>query len=261
MKTIGIDPAPSAPSYLFDESVKAFDAIELSRIVKNLMAIDKILVCWDAPLTGPVDPDSERFFRGDHSQRDIEIFFTRSNWGFKTPKGISVLGYSGCQHWIITRKLLGLPRVSKWDKEWDELPFKLIFEGKAPHKKGKYVVEVHPGLSLWLWFRKGEKMWGGNWEYKKDESVLKKLWDRLLSQFGNIIINENRKLKDLNAPQNDGELDAIVAWLLGNIWCSNQKDVILLGSRKTGSMLLPNVEGLEKAWKIFIESKTGRMPI
>src|SRR5580704_8258854 len=68
-----------------------------------------VLVAWDAPLTGPPDPES--WTNGqDLTIRKIERFF-RNDPLYKVPKGISVLGYSGCSHWTITRRLLGLHRV------------------------------------------------------------------------------------------------------------------------------------------------------
>jgi hypothetical protein len=164
IQVVGLDPAPSAWTYGFSGEPFRKRPCELRSYLMSLQTENtSILLCWDAPLTGPVDPDSSEWSAGDNSQRLIERFFSRQEWGFKAPKGISILGYAGCPHWSITRNLLGLPRVGRWDKSWDELPFELTSDDSAPIQPGHYVVEVHPALALWLWCEYIEDAWTGKW--------------------------------------------------------------------------------------------------
>lgn len=91
---------------------------------------DSCLVCWDAPLTRPRYPDIIGL--GDRSEeeqgkeslttREIERtsskalcdryreLFDRA----RKEKGVSVLGFSGLSHWVVSRNVLGLPRVGRF---------------------------------------------------------------------------------------------------------------------------------------------------
>lgn len=118
MRVIAIDPAPGKESTVFEGTeYLQLSAQELREYVDQLAdAKESVLVCWDAPLTGPFDPASAGSYRFDFTKRPIERFFSLNETGFKTPKGISVLGYGACPHWTISRALLGLPRVGPYDE-------------------------------------------------------------------------------------------------------------------------------------------------
>lgn len=249
IKVIGIDPAPSKNSTVYskEDGFMSFDANELKEYLDDQNA--PVLICWDAPLTGPRDPDAEQMQQGDYSQRDIESFFMSPRNGKKTPKGISVMGYSGCPHWTITRGLLGLPRVGRYDTPWEDLPFQLLAseEQKADFLKtqGKGVVEVHPAVALWLWLANTDDHYK-DYHYKKDLSILKDFYSSIRKMFPNYNLPENIA--------NDDKLDALVAWLLGKLWINEDEyeAVTLLGSKATGAMLLPNINGLQEKWNKFI---------
>jgi len=261
MKIIGIDIAPSKPSHIFcSGGPHEKKACQLSEFLDELSALDEdVLICWDSPLTGTPDPDSDRFRNGDHTQRRIEAFFNRGEWGFKVPKGISVLGFSGCSHWAISRRLVGLPRVGRWDRTWDDLPFKLVSEGNCPTGPGHYIVEVHPAVALWLWCRCNTSDRTEGWEYKKNNDVLERMWKELYKRFSDVLLPSGASLSDSGfEPENDDELDCFVAWLLGVLWCRESDEVILLGNRATGSMLLPNVEGLQEQFLKSLDVDPGR---
>jgi hypothetical protein len=117
MVVIGVDPALKSRTHLFSDDehreLKAEDVGDYFAEVAR--SHEDVLICWDAPLTGPHCPDNRLFKESDLSQRAIESFFRRKDWGFKPPKGISVGEYSGCPHWTISRHVFGLPRVGRWD--------------------------------------------------------------------------------------------------------------------------------------------------
>ncbi len=293
IKVIGIDPAPSKKSTVYSEEdgFKSFDANELKKYLQKLKdSEESVLICWDAPLTGPRNPDAKQILPGDYTQRQIESFFKRQQ-GMKTPTGISVLGYASCPHWAITRAMLGLPRVGCYDQRGN-LPFQLLAldcERKVLDKLGeKCVVEVHPAVALWLWLKdiqnikeefeknkwmkkeknKKEEVMVMDWTYKYDEKKHEKLQRTKIEFFceklKDVILNDKIKKSLIEAineiknpkmlPQGsklDDMFDAMLAWLLGKQWIAGNDAVILLGSREAGSMLLPNIEGLQQRWNNF----------
>lgn len=256
LEVIGIDPSPRKPSYLYsiDNGLCKKVASELREFLAELVASHRnVLICWDSPLTGTSAPDSNEFSSDDHTQRAIEAFFNRQGWGFKVPKGVSVRGYAGCPHWTISRRLIGLPRVGPWDKALRDLPFELVAKGSCPSRPGRYIVEVHPAVALWLWC--DAPTWTGSWEYKKNGAVRKQAWARFKERLQNTPLLSGTSLDDLNfQPENDDELDCFIAWLLGVLWCQGSAEVILLGNAVTGSMLLPRVDRLEKRFLEFTRS-------
>jgi hypothetical protein len=257
MRIIGIDPSPGKLSYLYSsDGFQKKDAAQLSRFLGELSASDEdVLICWDAPLTGAPDPDKDEFNTDDYTQRKIEAFFNRKRWGFKAPKGISVRGYANCPHWAISRRLVGLPRVGPWDAPWGDLRFKLIPKGSCPTRPGHFIVEVHPGVALWLWCN--TPSWTAAWEYKKNKTILEQVWAELKKRLQNTLLPSGMRLNDLGFhPRNDDELDCFIAWLLGILWCQGSGEVILLGNIRTGSMLLPKVEGLEESFREFVLAVT-----
>lgn len=262
MNVVGIDPAPQKGLQVFsgdggDRYVKVDGA--RSYVAELHTSQSDVLVCWDAPLTGPpsnvlIGCDA---MGSAYTQRPIESFFQREAYGFKSPKGISVRGYSGCPHWTISRSLIGLPRVGPFDRV-EGLPFTLLTADQPP-TRGHNIVEVHPALALWLWCKKGRRK-DADWEYKKNLSTRGSLWNKLTN------IAERKKnyveLQKWPAPNdnvpNDDMMDARVAWLLGRLWLANRGDVVLLGNADTGAMLVPRVDGLEDAFQEFLSRSSRR---
>lgn len=164
VKVIGIDVGPAKGGHVCDgEAVHAKTPAELYDYLVNLP--DDVLVAWDAPLTGPPDPD-KALRTGDLTCRQIERFFRTG--AFKPPKGISVRTYSELSHWTISRRLLGLPRVGPYDAK-AELPFRLVVDDRPRPARGRHVVEVHPGVALWRWCKSDG--YGGLWSYKTESRV------------------------------------------------------------------------------------------
>ena len=210
-----------------------------------------MLICWDAPLTGPRETKPPFHYPdGEFTTRDIESFFSRKKYGFKVPKGISIRGYAGCPHWAMTKHFLGLPQIGPWDTPIEELPFTLISNNDTTTTNGLYVVEVHPAVAIWLWCSHFSKTAIDDWVYKKPGSAFQQIW-ACLSE----IITSHDLFQSCDFTpadfilKSDDELDALVSWLLGKLFIEGEQHVILLGSRKNGSFLLPHIPKLITAWE------------
>jgi hypothetical protein len=201
------------------------------------------------PLTACTDPDGQ-LIESDLTQRIIEAFFSTGK--YKTPKGVSVLSYSGCPHWTISRRMLGLPRIGPHDSKIG-LPFTLIVRDDDAPTAGRNVVEVHPALALWLWFRDARLQ--SSWRYKEETGTREEIWNLLRGRFDSVL-PENLRFAGGTAPDDD-ELDAVSAWLLARCWPSRQ-NVALLGDNETGALLLPRDEALRQEFQRFSDEKLRR---
>ena len=252
MRVIAIDPAPGKESTVFEgtEYVQ-LSAKELREYVDTLAdAKESVLVCWDAPLTGPFDPANAGSYPFDFTKRAIERFFSLGETGFKTPDGISVLGYSACQHWTISRALLGLPRVGPYDKPENKLPLRLVTNSGDTLRSRKSVVEIHPGLAAWLWCR-SERCADASWVYKGrngSKAEMRRVRDEMWK-----IVTERSGFEDvLPYPSTDDEFDAAIGYILGKLFTqdgqTSPERSLILGDDKCGAFLLPKISGLADAW-------------
>ena len=108
MRIVGIDPAPSKGLHVFDGQHAQVPVEHCRAFLAELESSPNVLLCWDAPLTGPSSgtvAGNEAVGR-DFTQRLVESFFRKASTGFKAPKGVSVLGYAGCPHWTLGRSLM-----------------------------------------------------------------------------------------------------------------------------------------------------------
>ena len=262
MRVVSIDPHPSSDSVVCMNDGKG-NIKFLSKTPRELrefvdcLAKTKVLLCWDAPLTGPSCASEAG---PDFYWRQLECFFARqarvgkkrkpTETNYEVPAGISVLPYAGCPHWTITRSLLGLPRVGRFDQECD-LPFRLRTESwENPERLDRpSVVEVHPAVAAWLWCK--DEWTKEDWRYKKKASVRESLWQIIKTKW----ISEWGKCPQ---PTNDDKFDALVGYMLGRLWLKTDPSVKLIGCRETGAWLLPIGEGpdLEAAWGKFWPQKT-----
>lgn len=250
MRVVAIDPAPAKESTMYsaEAGFRSVPASEMRGVLEDLAS--PVLLCWDAPLTGPRLVEEAGSGDGDFSQRRLDSFFARKETGFKTPKGISVLPYAGCPHWTISRSVLGLPRVGPWDTDFDRLPFHLL-PGNAREASGVAVsqltrscaVEIHPAVAAWLWCKKElrRRSWkrGKGWKYKgsgRDEALIDEMWEVILGRCDDSLRSTLRK------PESDDEFDAAVGYILGAKWLRGDEEVVLLGDRETGAMLLPHLK-------------------
>ena len=249
-KVISIDPAPSKESTICDG--KSFCEKKAPQLRTMLEGVGpNTLICWDAPLTGPQNPDQSGKVERDFSQRCIDGFFSQGATGFKTPAGISVRPYSGCSHWTITRSLLGLPRTGPHDAKYEDLPFHLLPGEDRREAPRPAVVETHPAVAAWLWCRRksGFPKDTERWPYKTCAGLREKMWD--------VICNEARGVDCLD-PDDDDDFDAAVGYLLARLYLRDRNEpesarsVVLLGKRQTGSFLVPNVKGILPRWDEFV---------
>lgn len=259
VSVISIDPAPSKTSTVcrgtaFEDGEHLCEMTpEKLRDLLNGLG-PETLVCWDAPLTGPQDPDQPGAKKKDFSQRCIDSFFARDATGFKSPPGISVLPYSGCPHWAITRSLLGLPRTGPYDAGYDDLPFHLLPGEDGQEDPRPSVAEIHPAVAAWLWCRGREGFPKDTelWPYKRDRELRERMWR---------VIRQKTRVATCPDPLggDDDEFDAAVGYRLGVLYAEDRlkppsrRRVILLGDRGTGSFLVPKVEGLLERWHEFVK--------
>jgi hypothetical protein len=270
MKTplcIGIDPAPSgkqtrgsaivtlkAGEYLKIIECEPHDG--LRKRLKDWKNEDSVLLAWDAPLTGPADPDSNEAgapnseLQTDFTTRAIERVYRNDDR--ELDAGISVQGYAGCQHWALSRNLLGLPRVGPYDKKPEDLPFNLLIQ-KPDNWEGQNVVEVHPALAMWLWLRDEQPHIDFRYKTSKGRtagqrrSIRTKLLEKLLDIWAgmevppNMLPSDSDRHKFENSPD---LLDALVGAMLAYIWVTRVDDVKLLGDQRKGTFLLPTRTGL-----------------
>jgi predicted RNase H-like nuclease len=231
-KVIGIDPAPTKETTVFDgDDFKNYEYKGLIDFIEKLKKEnEKVLICWDAPLSFSIENQETPF-----SKRPIEKFFSQKNW-MKTPSGISVMGYSSCPHWMISQYIVGYPQANQFFNSFNP-PFELIFD----NSNFKHAItEVHPAVALWLWCRDVKKGKKQDWSYKKHISILDELVEILKKKE---IIPKDRVIK------NDDELDAFIARKLGKMWLENK--VECLGNNETGAFLIPKNEKLQNKFKEF----------
>lgn len=260
MNVISIDPAPSKPAVIFDGQFCSIPVDELVAYCASLARDSDTLLCWDAPLTGPASST------GSFSQRTIEKFFSRQETGYKTPAGISVLPYSGCPHWAITRACLGLPICGDYGVGKEQLPFLLTTNSTEIRPGCARVVETHPAVAIWLWCRNLEndsEEYSSDaprpWVYKgrKPSRSIEELWTSLTEIWK---ATENSTLQDMIArtsePKNDDQLDAFVGWVLGTLLASGSAWVDILGDLTTGAIALPVTPELRKQFDTFVEGST-----
>ena len=254
MRVVSVDPAPSKPSVVCDgECFKEIEPADLPQYCLDLK-VEPTLLVWDAPLTGPPSRNSLRTHPSPYSQRIIEQFFSRTSLGFKSPAGISVLPYSGCPHWTITRASLGLPIVGGFDTTSDELPYTLVCSPDDLRDDKSLVVESHPALAIWLWCKE-IALPVANWRYKGNKAAISVmgLWTLLLSTLDRNCITFP---KPPPVPSNDDELDAVVGWMLGILLLDSHlnagpRSAMVLGNIDSGAFLVPYSQQLESAFDDF----------
>ena len=207
------------------------------------------LICWDAPLTGPVNSVRPGSCRYDFTKRPIERFFSLAETGLKAPKGISVLGYGACPHWTISRSLVGLPTVGPYDVPESQLPFALMTRRGYRDPERPMIVETHPALAAWLWCREKRKP-NASWVYKgkSPRNERRRVWQDMWK----IILEQSEFGGALPCPQTDDEFDAAVGYVLGTTLVQDEVDsrerCTLLGSARDGAFLVPYSPALISSW-------------
>jgi predicted RNase H-like nuclease len=235
VEIIGVDPAPGKNSFIYDgDSFYDLNADELIDFFKEKEKSNNILICWDAPLSGP-DIINKTTFSGSYTDRPVEKALRKA---IGKVEGCSVLPYSGCPHWTVSKAVFGYPIVGKFDTLEKDLPFKKL---RSKEDSGKLIVEVHPAVSMYFWLGNDFKKYKGSGITKaKQEMAIKNNLKGVKKAIGSSL-----KLPEINS---DDELDAFVAYVMGYFWIHQNPEVSLLGNEdKGGAMLLPNkAEIIEK---------------
>jgi len=227
------------------------------------------LLVWDAPLTGPNDPTTEgggyNKWKHAFTMRLIEQRLKKLLKEKKCEAGISVIDYHGCPHWAVTRHMVGLPVLGRFDYKIGELDYLPIYRSKdfTKNDKCKRIIETHPAVAMWG-FLNGKLPEGcSDWKYKSGgREVAKKAREVLLtalcskwSKTGGsqdnernlrMIVNEKSDVFKL-AINDDNIFDALIAAVLGVLTVTNDKEVKLYGSQSAGAMLLPAIDHFDNA--------------
>ncbi|MFO0825320.1 MAG: DUF429 domain-containing protein [Gemmataceae bacterium] len=256
-KPYGCDVGSGKGGHLFDGVTKV-EKLTPQGLVEAFAALrskPEVLVAWDSPLTGPLDPDGVLRRKQDLTQRLIESFFRSKN----PPDGISVQGYCGCSHWTLSQRVLGLPRVGPYSTSYDGLPFRLVCDREqlaTSDDTRASVVEVHPAVAIWMWYQ-AAKMKTTRLRYKNLDA---KSGKRRVKAHWKVIRDHVYGATELPDPEGDDDrLDCLVGWLLARNWIAGN-DVILLGNKQTGSFLVPNVRGIAEEFEQFLKNPRVGMP-
>jgi len=230
---LGIDPAPSKKSVVFDgRGFKAFDFKGLKDYVNSQAELysDSLIIAWDAPL-------GECF--ESMSQKPIEkLLNTKKSYiKNKPPKGISTLPFASCPHWAVSQYVLGYPIVNKEIINKDKLKFHLIQSPEDLKSQKPKVVETHPAFSLWVYLK--DVLSDEDFVYKKSKTVFKMVVDQLF-EIGLFKKYINFKEEIMNT--GDDYLDAFICYC--NLEFIQSGKTKIYGNRKTGSMLLPDLQGV-----------------
>ena len=252
---LGIDPAPSKESVVFDgQEFHLYKAKNLKIYIESLIDnSDFLLIGWDAPLTAAIYDDKINLYF-----RKIEKFFNSKL--LDIPNGISTLGYAACPHWTISQYIFGLPILNPY---LQNSSITQINSENELNQKGNYIVETHPALSIWIllkdklkdkaefknnvWRYKGNK---GKKENKERLSIfIEKIFD--LEIVKNTIGDKNaenikNEIKKSDS-QMDDKLDAFICWLnvkllyedKFNIKRNKNPNMKIYGDKNSGSFLLP----------------------
>jgi hypothetical protein len=272
MRVIGIDIHPGKKSTLFNGN--EYLDLDSSGLKEFLLKIGKnnnknTLICCDAPLTGPRDIDNDITYKNSSNsltKRDIEYFFTNNfgfnvnikntNTGEKKFKGISVGNYSSLPHWTITKRLFGLPIMGRYCKK--DIPFKHIHsKEEISDPFNNYIVEVHPGLAIWIWLNK-KWMENYDWEYKSKKNEMR-AFNQIKTDLDCLFfreVNIDRSIMTkFDQIDNDDKLDSFIAWMLGYLWLKDSGLVNIIGNVETGSFLLPVLENLKSSFDDFVNNR------
>ena len=151
---VGVDPAAGKKkrSYVFAPDEKPpidcpVDLECLRNLIKRWEGQRDVLVCWDSPLTGPTLPPPSH---GSLASRPLEETLSRELDDAARSRGVNVLPFACVSHWVISRHLLGLPRVGCFDLARN-LPLRWVSRRDEVGQGVACVVEVHPTLALWRW--------------------------------------------------------------------------------------------------------------
>jgi hypothetical protein len=212
---IGIDPAPTKPTVLYDGT--AFGSVKPQKIREYIIDAEKksssLLIAWDAPLS----------FRGsDFYDRPVEkavrawVKVQIANRRVSA-KAINARAFAGLAHWAITCFTLGLP--------FGEPPCGLALLPGIPTQEqiGLFAIEVHPAVAMgakWISMQFSDPFP----RYKGNPTACAEIAQRLCFP--------------IDAGVNDDRLDAYVAYWLGQLFLSGEAS--WLGDPVSGGYVMPD---------------------
>jgi len=223
---VGIDPAPRKPPGVWEGMAGTKPQLkelkgpgELRAYVEQLIKDHAyLLIAWDAPLA----------FKQEYgySDRPFDVVMRRFvaekvKVGRLQRGAVSVRPFSGCPHWALTCAVLGIPFGSRprgLRMAWERDGF--------PYNEGAYLVEVHPAVTLALW-----------WLEAGCNKAMPRYKGASIEQLKDIARRLRRFKIPIAACKNDDALDAWVAWRMGADMLTG--DACWFDDPKEGGYVLP----------------------
>ena len=188
-----------------------------------------LLVTWDAPIS--FNAQYGLTFRPiERSNSPIQKWLTEQQQSnCLAPNAVFVGGFSGLSHWVISCECLGMPFGDKPEG----LTIAKSHRDLENSQKTKFVIEVHPAVSLAVWWvatcGPGPlPKYKGALKAEEKQKARSKIWDHLKGK--GLVAN-------LRTPKNDDELDAWVAWKMGTDFLSEK--AYWIGDPIAGGFVLP----------------------
>jgi len=233
LKLLGIDPAPSKQSVVFDgEQFFSLEPFALKPFLEDVVD-NNTFISWDAPLGDD--------FSASLSYKPIEkILNTKNSYidGKKPPRGISTLPFASCPHWSISQYVLGYPIVNNELINKEKLKYRLVQSNDDTTKEKPNLFETHPAYSLWVFLKDDLE----NFKYKgsKESKLIFEQIKEIL--FEKEVFKKYSYIK--NYIDNDDKLDSFLAYV--NLELFLEKRAFVYGSATMGAMLLPLLDGVLK---------------
>jgi len=257
VRVIGIDPGSGKGLCSFDGNAYINTTAVNSRLwVEAQLAVPRrILLTWDAPIsfdcayslsTRPVE----------RSQSPVAIWVGEQvQAGRIAKKAVSIGGFSGLSHWVISCHCLGMP----YGVSPDGLRI-------ASHRNDvissdesmSWVIEVHPAVSMAIWWVE-KNIEGAFPKYKRnkgnEENTGAELDHLAQERIWEAFVDAGLADDDPPGPTNDDQLDAWVAWKMGVDFLSGK--ACWVGTPHSGGFVLPiaadEMFGLVAATNNFIQ--------
>ena len=258
MRVVGCDPSPARGVHLYDGdgAARLLSFQSLSEYLADLPA--NVIIAYDGPLSGPIAPDGPVLHQADLSRRVIEAFFKNTGHGFALPSAIPMAGYATLPNWPLTRRLFGLPRLGPLDRPTTELPFAPIFSGEVAPIAGRHVVEVNAQVAIWLVALEDPAFGSINWSYRDRPDVMRTIWRIVVERLTGRPLLELADFWRMPPPENLNQFEAMIAWLMVDLWRTKPNEIELLGEARTGAWLLPRIAGLRAAFTQFADRELKR---
>lgn len=223
LQVLGVDPAPSKPTVLFDgTSFEVLEPLDVRPWLEaRLSAEPATVVAWDAPLA--FDPATSFYVRPvDKRLADAA----------RAEPAVNTAAFGNLSHWSITCYTLGFP--------FGEPPAGLQVVDSLPSElKGPVAIEVHPAFALYQWWKLAGRVAPVPAYKKSGRRKRLAAVDELLEAVGSQL-QARGVLADALAAGTAGPddlLDAMVAWEVGTRFARGSTSTV--GSAAAGFIVLP----------------------